>query len=155
MPHIKELGFNNRQEDQTMSNLTRFNRMFGDAFFDDFFRPLSQTSSEKPPAIDVHESDGSYVIKADLPGISKDDINISLENGILSIRAETSDEKKEEKDGKIIRQERHYGQFLRQLSVGSDIDPAAISAEFSDGVLRLELPKLHEEPRRDYKIEVR
>ncbi len=85
--------------------------MFGDAFFDDFFRPLSQTSSEKPPAIDVHESDGNYVIKADLPGINKDDIQIALENGILSIRAETSEDNKEEKDGKIICQERHLGSF--------------------------------------------
>ncbi len=137
-----------------MSNLTRFNRMFGDAFFDDFFRPLSQTSSEKPPAIDVHEVDGNYVIKADLPGINKDDIQISLENGILSIRAETSEEDKEEKDGKIIRQERHFGQFLRQLSVGSDVDPAAISAQFNDGVLRLELPKVREEPAKGYSIKV-
>ena len=138
-----------------MSNLTRFNRMFGDAFFDDFFRPLPQTASEKPPAIDVHESDGKYVIKADLPGINRDDIKVTLENGILSISAETSKEDKEEKDGKIIRQERHYGQFLRQLSVGSDVDPASISASFNDGVLRLELPKLREEPAKDYRIEVK
>jgi len=129
--------------------------MYGNAFFDDFFRPLSQTSSEKPPAIDVHESDGSYVIKADLPGIKKDDIKVSLENGVLSISAQTSQENKEEKDGKIIRQERHYGQFLRQLSVGSDVDPAAISAQFDEGVLRLELPKQREEPAQDYHIEVK
>ena len=137
-----------------MSNLTRFNRMFGDAFFDDFFRPLSQTSSERPPAIDVHESDNDYVIKADLPGIKKDDIQISLENGILSIRAETSDQNTEEKDGKIIRQERHFGQFLRQLSVGSDVDPAAIQATYTEGVLRLELPKLREEPVEGYNIKI-
>ena len=138
-----------------MSNLTRFNRMFGDAFFDDFFRPMSQASAEVPPAIDVHESEGQYVIKADLPGIEKDDVKVTLENGILSINAETTKEDKEEKDGKVVRQERHFGRYLRQLSVGSDVDPAAISAQFDNGVLRLELPKLREEPARDYHIEVK
>ena len=138
-----------------MSNLTRFNRMFGDAFFDDFFRPMSQTSAEKLPAIDVHESEGQYVIKADLPGIEKDEVNVTLDNGILSISAETTKEDKEEKDGKVVRQERHFGRYLRQLSVGSDVDPAAISAQFENGVLRLELPKLREEPTKGYHIEVK
>ncbi len=138
-----------------MSNLTRFNRMFGDTFFDDFFKPLPSSATEKTPAIDVHEADGNYLVKADLPGINKDDVKVTLENGILTISAETSREDKEEKDGKIIRQERHYGQYLRQLSVGSDVDPKQISATFENGVLSLKLPKLKEEPKQDYHIEIK
>jgi HSP20 family protein len=124
-----------------MSNLTRFNSLFDDSFFSDFFRPMTRSTGEKVPAIDVHENDGAYMVKVDLPGVKKEDIKISLENGILSIRAQTESEENEEKGGKLIRQERHYGEFLRQLSVGSDIDAAAVKAQFDNGVLSLSLPK--------------
>ncbi len=124
-----------------MSNLTRFNSLFDDSFFADFFRPQTSRSGDKAPAIDVRENDGHYKLKVDLPGVKKDDIKVSLDNGILSIRAETQSEEKEEKDGKLIRQERHYGQFLRQMTVGADVDAKAIKASFDNGVLSLELPK--------------
>lgn len=137
-----------------MSNLTRFNRLFGDTFYDDFYRPLAHASVDKPPAIDVHENDEGYLIKADLPGISKDDIEVKLEKGILTIKAETSSEDKEEKDGKLIRQERHFGQFMRQLSVGSDIDPDTVKASFDDGVLSLSLPKVKQELPKAVSIDV-
>ncbi|MEH6471655.1 MAG: Hsp20/alpha crystallin family protein [Halopseudomonas sp.] len=137
-----------------MSNLTRFNRLFGDTFFDDFYRPMVHKSADKPPAIDVHETDENYLIKADLPGIEKDDIEVKLENGILTIKAETLNEDKEEKDGKLIRQERHFGQFVRQLSVGSDVDPQAVKANFDNGVLSLSLPKVKQEPPKGMKIDV-
>ncbi len=137
-----------------MSNLTRFNRLFGDTFLDDFYRPLVHAGGDKLPAIDVHENDEGYVIKADLPGVSKDDIDVKLEQGILTIKAETSSEDKEEKDGKLIRQERHFGQFMRQLSVGSDVDPETIKASFEDGVLSLSLPKVKQEQPKAVRIDV-
>lgn len=122
--------------------LTRFNSLFDDAFFNDFFRPLTmRETGEKVPAIDVHENDDAYSVSVDLPGVKKDDIKVNLENGILSVRAETRREEKEEKEGKLIRQERHLGQFLRQLSVGADVDPSGVKASFTDGVLKLTLPK--------------
>ncbi|MGH1432009.1 MAG: Hsp20/alpha crystallin family protein [Neptuniibacter sp.] len=124
-----------------MGDLTRFNSLFDDAFFNNFFRPVASDKGERVPAIDVHESDGGYCIKVDLPGISKDDIHVTLENGVLTISAETKQEDKEEKDGKIIRQERHYGQYVRRLSVGDNLDPASIKARFENGVLQLDLPK--------------
>ncbi|MGH1462281.1 MAG: Hsp20/alpha crystallin family protein [Neptuniibacter sp.] len=124
-----------------MGDLTRFNSLFDDAFFSNFFRPVASDKGERVPAIDVHESDGGYCIKADLPGISKDDIHVTQENGVLTISAETKQEDKEEKDGKVIRQERHYGQYVRRLSVGDNLDPASIKARFENGVLQLDLPK--------------
>lgn len=130
-----------------MSNLTRFNSLFDDTFFNDLFRPrVLGGSDDKVPAIDVHDGEGSYLIKVDLPGIVKEDIKISLDHGVLSISAESMKEDTEEKGGKLIRQERHYGKFVRQLSVGSDVDPVGIKAAFDNGVLSLTLPKMKELP---------
>ncbi|WP_428035135.1 Hsp20/alpha crystallin family protein [Amphritea sp.] len=129
-----------------MSNLTRFNSLFDDTFFNDFFRPVRrEDSGDKVPAIDVHDGEGQYLVRVDLPGINKEDIKVSLENGVLSVSAETTKEDKEEKDGKLIRQERHYGKFVRSLSVGSDVDPAGVKASFDNGVLNLTLPKVQEQ----------
>jgi len=138
-----------------MKNLTRFNSLFDDTFFNDFFRPgTGSDSGDRVPAIDVHDADGQYLVKVDLPGIAKDDIKISLDNGVLSIIAETTKENKEEKEGKLIRQERHYGKFVRQLSVGSDVDPAGVKAAFDNGVLSLTLPKMKELPPSTVSIDI-
>ncbi|RTE67257.1 Hsp20/alpha crystallin family protein [Amphritea opalescens] len=129
-----------------MNNLTRFNSLFDDTFFNDFFRPVSrQETGDKVPAIDVHDGEGQYLVRVDLPGIKKEDIKVSLDNGVLSVSAETTKEDKEEQDGKLIRQERHYGKFVRSLSVGADVDPAGIKANFEDGVLNLTLPKVEQQ----------
>lgn len=130
-----------------MGDLTRFNSLFDDAFFNNFLRPVSAgDKAERVPAIDIHETEQGYAIKADLPGIKKEDIHVSLENGVLTIQAESKQEEKEEKEGKVIRQERHYGQYVRRLSVGDNVDPATIAARFEDGVLHLELPKPEPRP---------
>ena len=136
-----------------MGDLRRFNSLFDDTFFNNFFRPQAE-KGERAPAMDVRESDGSYAIKLDLPGVSKDDIQVSVENGVLTIQAETRNEEKEEKDGKLIRQERHYGQYVRRMSVGDDVDPASIKAQFEDGVLRLELPKPEPKPEQSRRISI-
>ncbi len=138
-----------------MSGLTRFNSLFDDTFFNDFFRPVHRgDSADKVPAIDVHEGDGQYLIKVDLPGVSKDDIKIAVDNGVLSITAETRSEDKEEQDGKLIRQERHFGKFVRSLSIGADVDPAQISARFDQGVLSLSLPKREEAAKEQMTIDI-
>ncbi len=137
-----------------MGNLTRFNRLFGDTFFDDFYRPVVHAGADKSPAIDVHETDDNYLIKVDLPGVKKEDVEVRLENGVLTIKAETSSEQKEEKDGRLIRQERHFGQFMRQLSVGGDVDPQAVKAGFDNGVLSLNLPKVKQESPKTVKINI-
>ncbi|MBR9884136.1 MAG: Hsp20 family protein [Oceanospirillales bacterium] len=136
-------------------NLTRFGSLFDDTFFDDLFRPLAvRGSGERVPAIDVHESETEYRVTVDLPGVKKEDVQVSLENAILSVTAETRREEKEETEGKLIRQERHVGQFLRQLSVGADVDSAAVKASFNDGVLALTLPKRVKEEPEGVKIDI-
>ncbi|WP_372739895.1 Hsp20/alpha crystallin family protein [Neptunomonas sp.] len=136
-----------------MGNLTRFNRLFDDAFLNDFFMPTERRMGNKFPAIDVHETDNKYLVNVDLPGVKKEDIHVSIENGILTVKGETKTEEKEEKDGKLIRQERHTGSYMRQFTVGEDVAPDAIDAKFENGVLSLELKKV--ETREPKKLEIK
>jgi hypothetical protein len=87
------------------------------------------------PAIDVQETDGEYLIKADLPAVKREDVKVSVEDGILAVEGERQQEK-EEKGKKFHRIERSYGKFVRRVSVPSDVDQAHVAAEFKDGVLR-------------------
>jgi len=136
-----------------MGDLRRFNSLFDDTFFNHFFHPASE-QGERTPAMDVRESEKGYGIDLDLPGVSKEDIHIHVDNGVLTIEAETHNEEKEEKDGKLIRQERHYGQYVRRLSVGDNVDPNQIKARFEAGVLHLELPKPVHQPEHSRRIEI-
>ena len=110
-----------------------------------FFRPHRLVSKHGentlPLAIDVVEKETSYEIHAELPGINKDDLNVTLEDGVLTIAAETSTENVEEKDGKVLRRERRYGKFSRSLKVGNDVDENNIEANYKDGILKLILAK--------------
>jgi len=116
-----------------------------DRLFDDFWSP-SRTEADAPesffrPRVDIVDRDDHYEITAEMPGIKKEDISITLENGVLKLEAETSQEEKEEKEGKIIRQERRYGKFVRSFDLGDDVHEEDINAAFEDGVLKLTAPK--------------
>jgi HSP20 family protein len=91
-------------------------------------------------ALDVVEEKEQYVLKADLPGINKEDIKVSLENGILTIEGERKSEA-EDKDKQVHRIERSYGRFVRSLNLGTRIDDSKIRASYKDGVLQLNVPK--------------
>ena len=123
--------------------------VFGD--FDDlmgnWFRSPTVVRREeeaRTPAIDVSETESAYLVKAELPGVARDGLNVTINDGVLTINAERKEEKKDEKDGRLIRQERYYGKFVRSLRLGSDIDEARIDARYEDGVLHLTLPKTAE-----------
>lgn len=135
-----------------MKELTPFTSLFDDTFFRDFF--AARAGSDKMPAIDVHEEESRYRVKADLPGVAKDDIKVTLENGVLTISAETHSEETQEKEGRVIRRERHEGRYSRSFSVGSNIDPNTISAKFDNGVLTLDLPKLQKQAPTSSEIKV-
>ncbi|MGA0343524.1 MAG: Hsp20/alpha crystallin family protein [Arenicellales bacterium] len=133
--------------------------VFGD--FDDlmgnWFRSptvVRREEAARAPAIDVSETESAYLVKAELPGVARDGLNVTINDGVLTINAERKEEKKDEKDGRLIRQERYYGKFVRSLRLGSDIDEARIDARYEDGVLHLTLPKTAEiKPRKvDIKI---
>ncbi|MDH3637579.1 MAG: Hsp20/alpha crystallin family protein [Gammaproteobacteria bacterium] len=121
--------------------------LFGDLdrFFDGFVgtpRQLEATGSAIVPAIDVTESESEYHVKAELPGVSKDDLDVSIRDGMLIINAETKHEHEEKKEGRIIRQERRYGKIVRSMRLGDDVDTANVKADYKDGVLSLVLPKV-------------
>ncbi|MCX2780863.1 Hsp20/alpha crystallin family protein [Microbulbifer thermotolerans] len=106
------------------------------------------------PRIDVCEHKDSYEISAELPGVSKEHINVTLENGVLTLEAETHRENKEEKEGRVIREERRYGKFLRSFNLGEDVSEKEIDANFKDGVLTLKVPKREEVQPQRKRIEI-
>jgi HSP20 family protein len=116
-----------------------------DRMFEGFFQPVrwmeEAASQNLVPAMDVVERDNEYLVKTEMPGVKKEDIQVSMENGVLTITAETKSEEKEEKEGRLIRQERRYGKYIRSLRLGTEIDSAQVKAAYKDGVLELTLPK--------------
>jgi HSP20 family protein len=90
--------------------------------------------------MDVTESDGSYVVKAEVPGVAKEDIDVSIKGDVVTIRAEVKKEK-EEKGKNFLRIERYYGQQSRTFTLGAEIDEGKAEAIYRNGVLQLTLPK--------------
>jgi HSP20 family protein len=121
--------------------------LFDDDFSDlmqGFFFPMRREGGERTqmPRIDVKEMETAFEIKADLPGMKKDNIELTVHNGVLTISATREDEHKEEKEGELIRRERAYGRYMRQIPLGNHIDEKAVHASFEDGVLQVTVPKL-------------
>ena len=127
-----------------MALVPRRNMFDVDRLFDDFWSPSAESEAGTffAPRVDIREADGHYEITAELPGVDKDDIHVHVKDGILTLEAEATQEDKEEKEGKVIRQERRYGKFMRSFNLGSDVHEEDIKASFKDGVLKLEAPKL-------------
>jgi HSP20 family protein len=92
------------------------------------------------PSVDISETDGEYQIKAEIPDVKKEDVKVTVEDGVLTIQGERKHEK-EEKGKKFHRIERSYGSFVRTFSLPDVIDEEKVKAEFKDGVLNLYLPK--------------
>ncbi|MBI5783231.1 MAG: Hsp20/alpha crystallin family protein [Gammaproteobacteria bacterium] len=116
-----------------------------DRVFDGFIRPLhwveEAVAEDLVPAMDIRERENEYVVRAELPGVKKEDVQITLENGVLTISAETESEKEEKEDGQILRRERRYGKYVRSLRMGAQVDGDRLKASYKDGVLELILPK--------------
>lgn len=92
------------------------------------------------PSIDIEEDDREYLLRAELPGMKKEEVKVKVEGGTLSISGEREQEK-EEKDKKYLRVERTYGAFVRSFALPEAVLPEKLSAEFKDGVLNIHLPK--------------
>ena len=112
--------------------------LFDDIFGDSFFRK----SESKMMKTDIREDKDNYVIDIDLPGFDKKNIKIDITDGYLTINAKVNNEDNEKKGGKYIRKERYYGECSRSFYVGDDVKPEDINANFKNGILTLEVPKL-------------
>jgi HSP20 family protein len=99
----------------------------------------SFTVAEWAPLVDITEDDKEYIIKTELPEVKKDDVKVSVENGLLTIVGERKFEKEENK--KYHRIERAYGRFIRSFVLPEGVDPDKVNAEFRDGVLKVHLAK--------------
>ena len=128
--------------------------MFGESLFDDFFdddfmrfpvwggrNPLYGKHAKNLMKTDVRETDNSYEVDIDLPGFKKDEVNVQLEDGYLTVSAAKGLDKDEKKKGRYIRQERYAGQCSRSFYVGESVQPKDVHAKFEDGILKLSLPK--------------
>lgn len=117
--------------------------LMNDFFEDDFFRVPSQQSRTGLMKTDIRKLDGEYELDIELPGYKKDDVQIELNQGNLTIKASRSSEN-DEKDGqgKIIRRERYNGSVERSFYLGEDISDNEIRARFEDGILKITVPDL-------------
>ena len=127
--------------------------IFGENLFDDFFGdpfgmmprgrdPLYGKHARNLMRTDVRETEDTYELDVDLPGFKKDEVTLELKNGVLTIQAVKGLDKDEtDKKGKYIRQERYAGACSRSFYVGTDIDPAQVTAKFENGILCISVPK--------------
>jgi HSP20 family protein len=132
---------------------TPFNR-----FFEGFNR-LAPFGEEFPltkwtPSCDVYETTKEIVIKAELPGLKREDVNVSVENNVLTIFGERKFEEETKKEN-YHRVERTYGEFMRSFTLPQFVDPARINAEFKEGVLMLTLPKREEAKPKQIEVKVK
>jgi len=117
----------------------RMNRLFDDAgrgYRSD--EPAATTTWS--PAVDIYETDNEIVVKAELPGVDRKDINLNLENNVLTLKGERRFEK-ETKEENYHRIERAYGGFSRSFSIPATVDEERIRADYKDGILKIALPK--------------
>lgn len=129
-----------------MSNLRVFDPFAVDTVDDvlrRFLRPARLEGMPEAPQIrlDVQESDNAYQVKAELPGVKKEDIHVSVDGNYVNISGEVKQEIDEKKDGKVLRSERYFGSVSRAFSLASEVDDSAVIAKLDNGVLSLTLPK--------------
>lgn len=126
---------------------------------DNFFRRYAATTGHHwrenggnwTPVANITETEKEYLIKAELPEVKKEDVKVSLENGILTISGERRQEKPENTENEI-RVESFYGAFLRSFALPDNVDEQAVCAESKDGVLRVHIPK--KEPARSKQVSI-
>lgn len=133
-----------------MGNLIRYSPV--EEAFDDLFRNfwmhpavrmggLSVPLPETQIRMDVKEDDKAYIVHAEMPGVKKDDIHVTIDGDQVAISAEVRQEKDVKEGEKLLRSERYYGKVSRAFSLGQDVDQSAAEAKYHDGVLELKLPK--------------
>ena len=126
-----------------MANITRYDP-FGDlddAFKGLFVRPLRfDVGQQMQIKMDVTKADNAYTVKAEMPGVKKDDIHLSVEGSQVTISGEARKESEEKKGEEVIRSERYYGKISRSFTLPNDVDEAKVVAKYADGLLNLTLP---------------
>ena len=137
-----------------MEDLTnRVNRLFGMTRWPGEGVREMLATTDWTPACDISETDKEFCIRAELPNVKKNNVHVTLEEGVLTIQGERTQEK-EEKGVRFHRRELSYGNFLRKFSMPDNTDDAKIDAKFHDGVLNVVIPKTSERRTRSKEIAV-
>lgn len=121
-----------------------FERAFDDPFKGMFLRPVRfdwDALPELQVKLDISESTDAYDVSAEMAGVKKDDIKVTVDGNVVRISAEARKESEEKKGDQVLRSERYYGMLERAFTLDSDIDEAKVEAKYADGVLKLKLPK--------------
>ena len=129
-----------------MANITRFDPFndMDDLFKGLFVRPMRigrEAMPELQVRMDVTRADDTYSVKAEMPGVKKDDIHVSIEGSQVTVSGEVKKESEQKKGEEVIRSERYYGALSRTFTLDADVDDAKAEAKYADGVLKLTLPK--------------
>jgi len=129
-----------------MANVTRFdplNELVDDLFKGFFVRPVAFEGRGEAPRmkVDVAEKNGAYAITAELPGVKKEDIQVTIDGAQVTLSAEAKREREVQQDERVLHTERSYGKVTRSFSLPQEVDEATAQAKFRDGVLELVLPK--------------
>lgn len=130
-----------------MNIMARDSRLDFDRLFDHFSFPSIEREFENKlfrPRVDIKEQADGFAITAELAGVNKDDLEVHLEDGVLSIKASVNTESEDEKDGKVIRRERQSGTYYRSFDVGKFITESDINAKFENGLLTVIVPKVQD-----------
>ena len=128
-----------------MASLTRYNPF--DETFDDllkgfFVRPMAFDGKPQVQIrVDVKEDDGAYVVQADIPGVKKEEINVTIDGSQIAISAEVKRSREDRQGEKLLHTERFSGKAYRAFSLAQEVDETQAQAKYSDGVLELRLPK--------------
>jgi HSP20 family protein len=128
-----------------MANITRYDPFndIDDLFKGLFVRPMRFDLDVGPQMrmkIDVTKAEDTYTVKADIPGVKKDDIQVSIDGNEVTISGEIKKESEEKKGEEVVRSERYYGKVSRSFTLPHDVDEAKVVAKYADGVLKLTLP---------------
>ncbi len=144
----------NREQESLVDSLHRdISRVF-----DDFFSisPTSMFEFDWSPTVDVVENEGGFIVKAEIPGIDEKDLQVTLENNILTIAGEKKEERNEkDRDSRWVVSERKFGSFRRSISLPEGIRSDKIKAAFRNGVLRVEIPREESAKPRKITIDVK
>jgi HSP20 family protein len=130
-----------------MANIARFdpfNDLVDDLFKGFFVRPVSYDARGEPlrrMKVDVAEKNGAYTVVAELPGVKKEDIQVTIDGAEVTLAAEVKREKEVSRDERVLHTERSYGKVSRSFTLPQEVDEAKAEAKFRDGVLELTLPK--------------
>lgn len=125
-------------------SLSRFDPFadLDDLFKGFFVRPMVfEGQPQMQIKMDVKEGDKAYIVHADIPGVKKEDIHVTIDGSLVSISAEVKKQKEEKEGEKVLRSERYYGKVARSFTLGHDVDESQAEARYADGVLELTLPK--------------